>query len=585
MLYQLFSFQKATIPLLLSYKDVAAEAVTGSGKTLAFVIPILEILLRRAKQEQWKQNEIGAIIISPTRELAAQTNAVLQPFTNALKITQKLLIGGGDGRNVEQDIASIKSNGAQIIIATPGRLLELFERKCNLNLCGRAKSLEILILDEADSLLQYTSKINTILQYLPTQRRTALFSATQKKEVQDLVRAGLRNPVLVRIREKATTSTPIRLQNYYMICEPELKLASLMLFMKSRGIDKAMIFFPTCACVEYWNEVLPFLLPVETKCLAMHGKMKSGRFKVLEQFKKSTHAILLCTDVLARGVDIPEMNWVLQWEPPSNAAAFVHRVGRTARQGQHGNALIMIQSSEDAYVSFLERNQNVSLTPVADVGNHEEIVSLANKFRDTIHRKQLDNRTIFDKANRAFVSHIQAYSKHECSFILRVSDLSLGKIASCYGLLRMPIMPELKQKSEDADFIAPKMKFDVNTIRYKNKAQEEARQKKLNVYESTGHWPKENNNNKAFKKTTEAWSIAKEKRAEQKVNRKSRQEKKKLKQQSAAAGENKGKRKYRGGFTDDDINELANDIAMFKKLKRKKITEEDFNKEMGMESD
>lgn len=304
----------------MNYKDVAAEAVTGSGKTLGFVIPILEILLRREKQDPWKSTEVGAIIISPTRELAAQTNTVLAAFTKSLNFTQKLLIGGADGTGVEQDVNWIKKNGAHIIIATPGRLLELFERKCNLNLCGRVKSLEILVLDEADSLLQYTSKINTILQYLPTQRRTALFSATQKKEIQDLIRAGLRNPVLVRIREKSTTSTPVRLQNYYMIVEPELKLAKLLAFIAKRGIEKAMIFFPTCACVEYWSEVMPDLLPSDMKCMALHGKMKSGRFKVLEQFKQQKKAILLCTDVLARGVDIPEMNWVLQWEPPSNAA-------------------------------------------------------------------------------------------------------------------------------------------------------------------------------------------------------------------------------------------------------------------------
>lgn len=574
----------------MSYKDVAAEAVTGSGKTLAFVIPILELLLRRSKQEKWKQNEVGAIIISPTRELAAQTNAVLKPFTDALNFTQKLLIGGGDGTGVDHDVVALKTTGSHIIIATPGRLLELFERKCNLNLCGRVKSLEILVLDEADSLLQYTSKINTILHYLPTQRRTALFSATQKKEIQDLIRAGLRNPVLVRIREKSTTSTPVRLQNYYMICEPDQKLASLLSFIKFKNINKAMIFFPTCACVEYWSEVLPHLLPNDTKCLALHGKMKAGRFKVLEQFKQATNAILLCTDVLARGVDIPEMNWVLQWEPPSNAAAFVHRVGRTARQGLHGNALIMIQSSEDAYIDFLERNQNVSLTKVTDNITNEELNNIATNYRDIIHRKQLDNRSIFDKAQRAFVSHIQAYSKHECNFILRVSDLNLGKIASCYGLLKLPLMPELKQKSNQSmtiDFIAPKMEFDIMNIRYKNKQQEEARQKKLSIYQTTGHWPK-NKNEKQFKKNTEAWSIAKQRRADQKLSKNSRAEKKKNKKSGGSSETSAGtttKRKYKGGYTDDDIAELANDIAMFKKLKKKKITEQDFDREMGIDSD
>lgn len=573
---------------MMSFKDVAAEAVTGSGKTLAFVIPILELLLRRAKQEKWKANEVGAIIMSPTRELAAQTNAVLKPFTEALNITQKLLIGGGDGTGIDQDVLALKTTGAHIILATPGRLLELFERKCNLNLCGRCKSLEILVLDEADSLLQYTSKINTILHYLPTQRRTALFSATQRKEIQDLIRAGLRNPVLVRIREKATTSTPVRLQNYYKICEPELKLASVLAFISERQIRKAMVFFPTCACVEYFSEVLPDMLPAETKCLALHGKMKAGRFKVLAQFKQADDAILLCTDVLARGVDIPEMNWVLQWEPPSNAAAFVHRVGRTARQGQHGNALIMIQPSEDAYVEFLERNQNVSLTKVEEIMPNDKLIELGNKYREIIHRKQLSNRAVFDKANRAFVSNIQAYSKHECSFILRVNDLNLGKIASSYGLLRMPLMPELKQKTADTvsvDFIAPKMKFDLNKIRYKNRQQEEARQKKLSIYEETGHWPK-GKNEKKFKKSTVAWSLAKERRLEQKTSKKSRAEKKKLKNSSAEAnGGTASKRKYKSGYTDDDIAEIANDIAMFKKLRKNKISEQDFDKEMGIDSD
>lgn len=574
--------QKASIPLLMSYKDVAAEAVTGSGKTLAFVIPILEILLRRATQEKWKPNEVGAIILSPTRELAAQTNAVLKPLAKALNFTHRLLIGGSDGAKSDQDAMALKANGAHIIIATPGRLLELFERKCNLNLCGRCKSLEILVLDEADSLLQYSTKINTILKYLPTQRRTALFSATQKKEIQDLIRAGLRNPVLVRIREKATTSTPVRLQNYYMLVEPELKLASLLDFIARKNIRKALIFFPTCACVEYWADILPELLP-KTKCLALHGKMKGGRFKVLDQFKKEENAILLCTDVLARGVDIPEMNWVLQWEPPSNAAAFVHRVGRTARQGQHGNALILIQSSEDAYVDFLSRNQNVSLTKVTDVTSHDQLKVIAQKYRDIIHRTQLGNRSVFDKANRAFVSHIQAYSKHECSFLLRMADLNLGKIASCYGLLKMPLMPELRQKSKNgdatSDFIAPKMQFELNDIRYKNKQQEEARQKKLQVFVETGKWPSKGKNEKKFKKVTEAWSITKQRKAEQKANKKARKEKKELKQSTVGTAV---KRK-RSAFNEEDLIELANDIKMFKKLKKHKISDDDFDKHMGID--
>lgn len=567
----------------MNYKDVAAEAVTGSGKTLAFIIPILEIMLRRSQQqEKWKANEVAAIILSPTRELAAQTNAVLQPLAEALKFTHRLLIGGSDGASAEQDAQALKTTGAHIIIATPGRLLELFERKCNLNLCGRCKSLEILVLDEADSLLQYTSKINVILKYLPNQRRTALFSATQKKEIQDLIRVGLRNPVLVRIREKATTSTPVRLQNYYMIVEPDLKLAALLEFIRCKNIDKAMIFFPTCACVEYWSEILPILLP-DKKCLAMHGKMKGGRFKILQQFKSASHALLLCTDVLARGVDIPEMNWVIQWEPPSNAAAFVHRVGRTARQGQHGNALILIQPNEDAYVQFLERNQNVALTNITNnvVAGLQEA---ATGYREQIHRTQLQNRTIFDRANRAFVSHIQAYSKHECNFILRTSDLNMGKIASCYGLLKMPVMPEIKkaQGTEVLDFVAPIIEFDINQIRYKNKQQEEARQKKLAIYTETGRWPSAKSNKKV-QKATEAWSLSKQRKAEQKTNKKQRAQKKQTKTADVGGGGGGGVKRKRSAYTDDDIAELASDIKMFKKLRKNQIGDKEFDKQMGID--
>uniref|UniRef100_A0A1B0D550 ATP-dependent RNA helicase n=1 Tax=Phlebotomus papatasi TaxID=29031 RepID=A0A1B0D550_PHLPP len=200
--------QAATIPLLMSCKDVAAEAVTGSGKTLAFIVPLLEILLKHQRESPWKKTEIGAIVISPTRELATQTSIVLKSFLEHPDLsifTQKLLVGGN---SVEEDINSLRNRGALVLICTPGRLEDLLERKGQLNLAARVKSLEILILDEADRLLDlgFTATINTILSYLPRQRRTGLFSATQTKEVMDLMRAGLRNPVVVSVREKASFS-------------------------------------------------------------------------------------------------------------------------------------------------------------------------------------------------------------------------------------------------------------------------------------------------------------------------------------------------------------------------------------------
>lgn len=213
--------QAATIPLFLSKKDVSVEAVTGSGKTLAFLIPILEMLLKR--EESLGQKGVGAIVISPTRELATQIYHVLEHFLKFLpQFTGQLFTGG---YNPMIDIEKFKENGANIIVSTPGRLVDMFERRDDsFNFSAHTKSLEVLVLDEADRLLDmgFEKSINTILSYLPKQRRTGLFSATQTKEVEDLIRAGLRNPVSVTVKEKPTSQghtqrTPAQLKNFYMI--------------------------------------------------------------------------------------------------------------------------------------------------------------------------------------------------------------------------------------------------------------------------------------------------------------------------------------------------------------------------------
>uniref|UniRef100_A0A1B6ICP6 ATP-dependent RNA helicase n=1 Tax=Homalodisca liturata TaxID=320908 RepID=A0A1B6ICP6_9HEMI len=259
--------QASCIPLLLKNKDVAAQAVTGSGKTLAFVIPVLELLLKR--NEEWKRHEVGAIVISPTRELALQTCEVLDSFLLHSNFTRMLAIGGN---SVQSDVEYFRKNGANIIIATPGRLEDLLTQNI-LNLPVSVKALEILVLDEADRLLElgFEKSLNTILQYLPRQRRTGLFSATQTKEVESLVRAGLRNPVMITVTEKSnnsacnkvtsTLSTPSTLSNYYTILEPTDKLPFLMEFLQHHGYEqKYMLFLSTCACVEYFSAILKVLL-------------------------------------------------------------------------------------------------------------------------------------------------------------------------------------------------------------------------------------------------------------------------------------------------------------------------------------
>lgn len=581
---QMTPVQTAAIPLLLARKDVSAEAVTGSGKTLAFLVPMLEILQRRHKETPWGPKEIGALIISPTRELARQISEVLAQFLeheDLEHLNQQLIVGGN---SIEEDIATLRKETPCILVCTPGRLEDLFQRKGDdLNLAAQVKSLEFLVLDEADRLLDlgFKTSVNNILGYLPRQRRTGLFSATQTTEVTDLIRAGLRNPVLVSVKEKASVNTPARLQNFYRIVEPELKFVALLEFLSSPAtvIGKVMVFFPTCACVEYWAEALPPLLPKRT-VLGIHGKMKNKRANVVEKFRNTPQAVLLCTDVLARGLDVPEIEWVVQWDPPSTASSFVHRVGRTARQGNEGNALVFLLPSEDAYVHFLKINQKVELTKLlteeAEDADREKKKLPA--VLDQLHRLQAADKGVYDKGMRAFVSHVRAYTKHECSAILRLKDLDLGKMATAYGLLQLPRMPELKNY-QGGGYVAPAFEVDLSKLTYKNAQKEQVRQKKMETYEQTGSWPGQ----KQHKKRVESWDQTKKAKLDAKSKKELRKAKKQRKKAAEAEASRSGKGKKRQQFSQEDLDELASDIRLFKRLKKNKISEEDFDKAMGIE--
>ncbi|KAK8751856.1 hypothetical protein OTU49_010798 [Cherax quadricarinatus] len=545
--------QAACIPLLLSYKDVAAEAVTGSGKTLAFLIPLVQILEQR--KEPLRKHDIGAVIVSPTRELATQIHEVLQGFLKHIpQLTSMLTVGGSFAGD---DLQTYKKTGAHIIVATPGRLQDLLSRNAfeGLSLAAGVRALEILILDEADRLLDlgFFNTLNTIFAYLPKQRRTGLFSATQTSDVISLVRAGLRNPLQVKVKEKEATGderTPLSLQNYYMVCEEEKKLGILVKLLKERDSMKTMIFLPTCACVEYFTDILRALL-LNIKILSLHGKMKEKRFKIFDKFRSLEAGVLLCTDVMCRGVDIPSVDWVIQYDPPSTASAFVHRCGRTARSGNEGSALVLLRQCETDYVEFIHLNQKVTLHEMEPPKDVPELLNKLRKF-------QLEDRSVMDKANRAFVSFIQSYAKHECNVILNIKHLNLGHTAASFGLLRLPRMPELKGV-HITDFVSVKMNY--NTIAYKDKQKEKSRQQKLSTYRETGQWP----GMKPYKPKAEAWSQKKE-----------RKEKKKKR--------NEKKVKKRGHrFTQEELDDLDEDFRMVKKLKKGKIKPTDFDKHFGCE--
>jgi len=556
--------QAAAIPLFLQRKDVAAEAVTGSGKTLAFIIPILETLYKL--QTPLKKHEVGALIISPTRELASQISEVLDEFLKDSEagLSSLTFIGGN---KVDKDVLNFDEGGGNIIIGTPGRLEDLLMGKTVGATHGQNKmvmalrSLEVLILDEADRLLSlgFENAVNTILSFCPKQRRTGLFSATQTSEISNLIRAGLRNPAMIVVKDKGNKNkeerTPSNLENFYMICEPKRKISILVDLLKSKSKEKLMLFASTCACVDYFSLLLTHLLP-NVKIFSIHGKMKNKRHKIFNKFRSSDKGILICTDVMARGVDIPDVNWVVQVDPPSNAEAFVHRCGRTARIGNKGAAILLVGPSEETYVDFLAINQKVTLTNIPAPEDTVDLLSETRKFLKS-------DRSFMDKANRAFVSFIQSYAKHECNVILRIKDLDLGGLATSYGLLKMPKMPEIK-RSSIVNFVAEKM--DLNEVAYKDKIREKDRQTKLAAYKETGQWP-----GLEYKKESSAWS------KNQEVLDKRRDKKSRIQEKRKAQAEEEVVEKS------EDEDDFQEDYKMMKRLKKGKISQNDFDEAFDMD--
>jgi ATP-dependent RNA helicase DDX55/SPB4 len=491
--------QAATIPLFLTNKDVAVQAVTGSGKTLAFLIPIVEMILRRTIL--LKRRQVGALVLSPTRELARQTYQVACGLCRFASLSEPLLLVGGASsyRPVVEDLRNFQALGSDIVIGTPGRVEDVLTRYDALDV----SELECLILDEADVLLDmgFDMTLNTILNKLPKMRRTGLFSATGtgggagtsgagNRGIKELmIRAGMRNPVWVNVaiamqpeqtqkieggtpnRGEATPigntqATPSSLSNYYLVTPLEEKLSRLVSFLASHQDDKIIVFFLTCACVEFYGAALQKILEpqyVET----LHGKLvQKRREKAMERFREYGESsanrtqkggVLLCTDVAARGLDVTDINWVVQFDAPQDPASFVHRVGRAARAGRVGCSLLFLTKKEESYINLL-RNRKVPLSPlpdtevcvpptclddesegvssektlnVKDPGNsklddetegriiHGAKGSLIQDVLPLIRNMVLTDRDMLEKGTKAFTSYIRGYKEHHCAFIFR----------------------------------------------------------------------------------------------------------------------------------------------------------------------
>lgn len=574
---QMTPVQSSTIPLFLSHKDVVTEAVTGSGKTLAFVIPILEILLRR--ETPLKKHEVGAVIVCPTRELAQQTASVFQSFLDqqpaveeaARRVAGVQLCVGGTGTAPSEDLAFFREHGPDVIVGTPGRMEELLRHSG-----VRTSELDVLVMDEADRLLDlgFTQVIRTLLSYLPKQRRTGLFSATMTEALSELVRVGLRNPVrvVVKVELKQRGASggrdirmPATLSSFYHVSRPEHKFAQLLRLLQyesqgTTGARKSIVYFATCAQVNYLFSLLARLAKTHDPRLqglqffSLHGKQtpkrRTSTFSAFAKAGKAegtdtaggahaTMQVLLCTDVAARGLDLPDVDLVVQYDPPSDPKVFNHRSGRTARAGKHGRALVMLHAGrEEGYVEFLQIKQ-LPLQPYGYVCRHAQGVlsigeepterdtdahALEEAMRATVRR----DRALYELGLRAFVSWVRAYSKHEVSYIFRLTDLSLSGMACEFALLHVPRMPELRHWQLDETLFVNE-KVDPNSLAYADKQREKQRLEAL-ARQAASPAPAPTSR----RAPTEAWSEQK-RRKEVRALRRDKKERKRQWQQSQAA--------------------------------------------------
>ncbi|XP_060203351.1 DEAD-box ATP-dependent RNA helicase 18-like isoform X2 [Lycium barbarum] len=502
--------------------------------------------------------QVMGIIISPTRELSSQIFHVAQPFISTLANVRPMLLVGG--LEVKADIRMIEEEGANLLIGTPGRLYDIMERMDILDF----RDLEILILDEADRLLGmgFEKQLNSIITRLPKLRRTGLFSATQTEAVEELSKAGLRNPVRVEVRAEAkqlsgsassgnstSSKTPSGLHIEYLVCEADKKSSQLVHLLMKNKSKKTIVYFMTCACVDYWGTVLPrFSCLKSFSLISLHGKMKqSAREKALASFTSLSSGILLCTDVAARGLDIAGVDYIIQYDPPQDDKMFIHRVGRTARLGRQGSAVIFLLPKEEAYVEFL-RIKNVFL-------EEGECASEAPDVIDEIRSAAKKDRDVLEKGLRAFVSYIRAYKEHNCSDILRWKELEIGKLGMGYGLLQLPSVPDVKHHALSLKGFTPVEDINLEEIKYKDKSREKQRKKNLQAKKA---------------------AIAQQQ--EQKTQRL-----KKEANSTATATRKKTAKQRRATQLVEDEDEITREYRLLKKLKKGAINENEFAKLTGTE--
>jgi len=330
--------QAKSIPGLLLGKDLIGIAQTGTGKTAAFVLPILQRMTEKYPRT------IKTLVLAPTRELAAQIGESFSVYGEFLKFKHTVIFGGiSQGRQVQA-----LSKGVDIVVATPGRLLDLLnQRKLNLN------SIEFFVLDEADRMLDmgFIHDIKKVIAKLPHKRQSLFFSATMSPQINTLAKSLLKNPIHVEVAPQATTVELIK--QYIFFIDQSSKEKLLIELLKQKHLTSVLIFTRT---KHRANKVALFLNKHNVSADAIHGnKSQNQRTKAISNFKTGKIKVLVATDIAARGIDIKNISHVINFELPNEPESYVHRIGRTARAGTDGTAFSFCAAEERNFLRDIEK--------------------------------------------------------------------------------------------------------------------------------------------------------------------------------------------------------------------------------------
>jgi ATP-dependent RNA helicase RhlE len=344
--------QQKAIPVILDKRDIMGSAQTGTGKTAAFAIPIIQHIYKSQFKDRM---DIKALIVTPTRELAIQIDENISDYSKYTQIRHAVIYGGvKQGRQVER-----LKKGVHILVATPGRLLDLIDQGF-VNL----KNIDIFVLDEADRMLDmgFIHDIRRILKLLPAQRQSLFFSATMPESIVALSRKILNNPVKIDISPESTTAETI--QQYIYYTNKHSKKELLYHILEDPKIDQVLLFARTKHGAD---KLVRNLKEHRIHAAAIHGnKAQTQRQKVLSEFKDGKLRVLVATDIAARGIDIDKLKYVINFDIPEVAETYVHRIGRSGRAGEVGTSISLSEPEENAAVRDIEKLINLKIDVVKD---------------------------------------------------------------------------------------------------------------------------------------------------------------------------------------------------------------------------